>query len=210
MPNKKPDLEDRLQAAIATKKQDPNTSIRVLAESFGVSNTTLQNRLKGCPTPRKVAHQSQQLLFHLEKKVIFELIEDNDYRDIPLRPRHVLQMVFEMLKAKGGVADIGKGWVDHIVNKHPGIQTKVGKSIDKQRALAKDVAILKKHLERFYVLKSRYHVLPENVWNTDEKGFAMGLGGGGTVLCRTGRRNPKSMQNGKRDWVTVIEAVGRE
>ena len=36
----------------------------------------------------------------------------------------------------------------------------------------------------------------------------MGLDGGGTVLCRTGRRNPNIMQDGKRDWVTVIEAVG--
>ena len=208
MPNKKPDLEDRLQAAIAAKEQDPNASIRFLAESFGVSNTTLQNRVKGRTTPRKVAHESQQLLSHLEEKVIINRIEDYDDRGIPLRRRHVLQMVFEILKAKGRVADIGKGWVDRFVNRHPGIQTKVGKSIDKQRALATDVAILKEHLEQFYLLKSRYHVLPENVWNTDEKGLAMGLGGGETVLCRTGRRNPKIMQEGKRDWVTVIEAVG--
>ena len=207
MPNKKPDLEDHLQAAIAAKEEDPDTSICFLAESFGVSNTTLQNRLKGRTTPRKVAHESQQLLSHLEEKVIIHRIEDYDDRGIPLRRRHVLQMVFEILKAKGTVADIGKGWVDRFVKRHPGIQSKVGKSIDKQRALANDAAILREHLERFYVLRSRYHVLPENVWNTDEKGFAMGLGAGGTVLCRTGRRNPKIMQEGKRDWVTVIEAV---
>ena len=51
MSNKKPDLEDRLQAAIAVKEKDPDVSIHVLAELFSVSNTTLQNRLKGYTTP---------------------------------------------------------------------------------------------------------------------------------------------------------------
>ena len=50
MPNKKPNLEDCLQAAIAVKEKDSDVSIHFLAESFGVSNTTLQNRLKGHTT----------------------------------------------------------------------------------------------------------------------------------------------------------------
>ena len=133
--------------------------------------------------------------------------EDYEDRGIPLCRRHVLQMVYKILKTKGRVTEIGKGWVDEFVSRHPGIQSKAGKSIDKQRALATDISILRKDLDRFYTLNSRYHVLPENIWNTDEKGFAMGLGEGGTVLCRTGRRNPKIMQEGKRDWVTVIEVV---
>ena len=41
MPNKKPDMEDRLQAAIAVKEKDLDVLIHFLAESFGVSNTTL-------------------------------------------------------------------------------------------------------------------------------------------------------------------------
>jgi len=208
MPNKKTDLEDRLQAAMATKNEDPGLSIPYLAERFGVSNTTLQKGLKNQTTPRKIAHKSEQLLSHPEEKVIVQRIEDYDDGGIPLRRRHVMQMVYEILKAKGRMTEIGKGWVDRFVQRHPGIiQTKVGKSLDKQRALATDISILKEHLERFYLLKSRYHVLPQNVWNTDEKGFAMGLGVGGTGLCRTGRGDPKIMQDGKRDWATVIEAI---
>jgi len=109
MLNKKPDLEDRLQAAIAAKEEDSDTSIRFLAESFGGSNTTLQNRLKGNTTPRKIADESQQLLSHLEGKVMIHRIEDHDDYGISLCRRYVLQMVFEILKAKETVADIGKG-----------------------------------------------------------------------------------------------------
>ena len=59
MPKKKPDLEDRLPAGIAVKEKDPDVSIHILAELFGVSNTTLQNRLKGYTTAQRVAHKSQ-------------------------------------------------------------------------------------------------------------------------------------------------------
>jgi len=115
-------------------------------------------------------------------------------------------MVHEVLKDKGKI-DMGKDWVDRFVIGHSGIMSKVGKSIDKQRDLGTKVPILKNYLERFYMLKSRYHVLPENVRNTDEKSFAIGLGAGRRVLCHTRRRNAKIMQDGKRDWVTEIEAV---
>ncbi|RPB03901.1 hypothetical protein L873DRAFT_1668683, partial [Choiromyces venosus 120613-1] len=89
--------------------------------------------------------------------------------------------------------EIGKGRVDDFVNHHQGIQSKVGKSIDKQRVLTIDISILKEHLERFYTLKSRNKVLPENVWNIDEKEFKMGLGTGRIVLYCTGRENLKIM-----------------
>jgi len=117
MPNKKTDLEDRLQAAMATKHEDPGLSIRYLAERFGVSNTTLQNRLKNRTTPPKIAHESQQLLSHLEKKVIGQRIGDYDDRGIPFRRRHVMQMVYEILKAKGRMAEMGKGWHCALLNR---------------------------------------------------------------------------------------------
>ena len=51
MPNKKLDLEDGLQTAIAVKEKDPDVSIYFSAKSFDVSNTTLQNKLKGHTIP---------------------------------------------------------------------------------------------------------------------------------------------------------------
>jgi len=121
MLNKKTDLKDRLQAAIATKNEDPDLSIRYLAERLGVSNTTLKNRLTNRTSPRKIAHESQQLLSHLEEKRIVQRIENYDNRSIPLHHGRVIQMVYEILKGKGRVAEIGNGWVDRFVQRHPGI-----------------------------------------------------------------------------------------
>ncbi|RPB10741.1 hypothetical protein P167DRAFT_465153, partial [Morchella conica CCBAS932] len=44
-------------------------------------------------------------------------------------------------------------------------------------------------------------------YNMDEKGFIMGSASRCKVICRRGRRTPRLTHNGKRTWVTVIEAV---
>jgi len=121
MSSKKTDLENRLQVAIATKPENSDLSICFLAKRFEVPNTPLQNRLKGQTTPRKNVHESQQLLTHLEEKGILQRIQDYNDKGIPLCRRHVMQIVFEILNGKGGVAQIRKGRVDRLVQRHPGI-----------------------------------------------------------------------------------------
>lgn len=74
--NTKPELENCLQCAIATKKEDPDLSLNYLAETFGVSNTTLHNHFKDSSTPCKVAHESHQLLSHLDENVIVQSIQN--------------------------------------------------------------------------------------------------------------------------------------
>jgi len=95
------------------------------------------------------------------------------------------------------MGEIGKHWVDRFIARHPEIQSKVGKSLDKQYSGGMDPEIFKEHLNHFYNICCKYHIKPENSWNTDEKGLAKGLGGGGTSLCCGGRKNPRIMQDAK-------------
>jgi len=207
MAPKKPEREGIILAALQHRIDHPEVSVRKIARLFSLSNTTLQNRLQHKTTPSPEAHEQQQLLTKVQESVIIDRIKDCDDRGIPLRRRHVLDMVYQLQKVNGKMGEIGKHWVDRFIARHPEIQSKVGKTLDKQRSLATDPAIFKEHLNRFYNMRCKYHIKPENTWNTDEKGFAMGLGGGGTILCRAGRKNPRIMQDGKRSWVTVVEAI---
>ena len=108
---------------------------------------------------------------------------------------------------KGKIGEIGKHWVDQFIARHPEIQSKVGKTLDKQHLLATDPEIFKELLNGFYNMPCKYDIKTENTWNTDEKEFAIGLERGGTILCHAGRKNPWIMQDGKCSWVTVVEAI---
>jgi hypothetical protein len=116
-------------------------------------------------------------------------------------------MAGSLLRDRGVEDRIGKYWLERFLRRHPEIEAKVGKTIDKQRALATNATGFNQHLDRFQQTKSRYHVRDGNIWNTDEKGFAIGLALGGTVICRASRRNPHLIHDGNRSWVTVVESI---
>ncbi|RPB02739.1 DDE-domain-containing protein, partial [Choiromyces venosus 120613-1] len=52
-----------------------------------------------------------------------------------------------------------------------------------------------------------YGIVPENMYNMDEKGFTMGKGERCKVIYRRVRKNPRLTHDGSQEWVTVIEAV---
>lgn len=52
-----------------------------------------------------------------------------------------------------------------------------------------------------------YNILPENIYNMDEKGFMMGIASHCKVICRRGRKNPRLPQSGSCKLVRVIKVV---
>ena len=51
------------------------------------------------------------------------------------------------------------------------------------------------------------HILPENIYNADEKGFMMGLATRVKVICKREKKNTWKRQLGKREMITVLETV---
>ena len=204
---KKRDHETRILAALKALSDDPDLSLRRVARMYDVPRSTLNDRRLGKTKERSKAHPDDQLLSTEEEEVLVGWIEDWDDRGLPPRRRHVLGMVGSILRDRGSTDRIGKRWLDRFLQRHTELDSKVGKTIDKQRALATNQAGFDKHLNRFQQTKSRYRVEDSDTWNTDEKGFAIGLSLGGTVICRSSRRNPHLIQDGNRSWVTVVESI---
>ena len=158
-------------------------------------------------TPAPEPHKQQQLLSKIEESVSIDRIIDCDDRGIPLHRRYVLNIVYQLQKGRGKPSEIGKHCVDQFITRHAEIQSKPRKTLHEQKSLAINPEIFKEHLNRCYNLHCKYHIKPENTSNTDKKGFAMGLEDGRKILCCTGRKNLRIMQDVKRSWVTVVEAI---
>ena len=207
MAKKKPDREMQILAALKALSNDPKLSLRRTARMYDVPRSTLNDWHLGKTKERSKAHPADQLLSTEEEEVLVGWKEDWDDRGLPPRRRHVLGMVASILHDHGSSNQIGKRWLDWFLQRHPESDSKVGKTIDKQRALATNQAGFEKHLNRFQQTKSRYKVQDGDTWNTDEKGFAIGLSLGGTVICWASWRNPHFIQDGNRSWVTVVESI---
>jgi len=116
-------------------------------------------------------------------------------------------MVQSLLRGRNSRDQVGEHWLSHFLGYHSNLDARVERCLDRERALATDLDSFKMHLDRFYHIECKFHVKDEDTWNTDEKGFAIGLGGAGTIICHASRSNPSIIQDGGRDWVTIVGAI---
>lgn len=52
-----------------------------------------------------------------------------------------------------------------------------------------------------------HHILPENIYNMDEKGLLMGQSVHVKVICQHGKKHNFKIQEGQHELITVIETV---
>ena len=112
-----------------------------------------------------------------------------------------------MLKEKelepSGINYIEKGFLQ----RHKHLTTKFSSQVKKQRITNSSPEILKKALHKLGKIIRLHNILPENIYNMDEKGIIQGKSPRVKVICVRGRRSPPLMKDGDGELTTIIEAV---
>lgn len=199
----------KIQKACEEIRANPGLKILTVAWVHGLNNHTLANHLHGHTKYHSEAHESQQILSQAEEKQIGDWIQALDDQGTPARRRHVRDMVDFLLREHEDLENeqLGIHWTEWYLKRHPEISFKVARPINKDRALAQEPVRINGFYNRLGEVRSRYKIIDDDVWNSDEKGFAIGLAIGGKVFCRSGRRNSHLVQDGGREWVTLVETV---
>ncbi|EED18891.1 pogo transposable element, putative [Talaromyces stipitatus ATCC 10500] len=126
-----------------------------------------------------------------------------------LPPRHSLvrEMANHLLLQRGN-QQVGENWVYNLVKRRPEIESNFSRKYNYERAKCEDPKIIQKHFDRVREVISEYGILPEDIYNFDETGFAMGLCATAKIITGSDRyARPKLLQPGNREWVTAIEAT---
>jgi hypothetical protein len=200
--------EARLLYALEALQKDKTLSLRAAALKYGVSRTTLTNRRDKGTGPRNQAHTDQQLLSEEEEDELQRWVEKLDDSGIPPRLSHLHSMVVAIRQRNGSrVTAIGDHWISRFLTRHPTLATRFAGRINQERDAGTRPASIESFFNRLSEVKSRYQIQPMDMWNADEKGFAIGVAKKAKVLCRRSRRNPRIRQPGNREWVTLFEAV---
>ncbi|EED17288.1 pogo transposable element, putative [Talaromyces stipitatus ATCC 10500] len=112
------------------------------------------------------------------------------------------------LLSQHGDQRVGDKWVYNLVQRRPEIESKFSRKYNYDRAKCEDPKIIQGHFDRVRDIISEYGILPEDIYNFDETGFAMGLCATAKVITGSDRyARPKLLQPGNREWVTAIEAT---
>ncbi|KAJ8106976.1 hypothetical protein OPT61_g9182 [Boeremia exigua] len=79
---------------------------------------------------------------------------------------------------------------------------------DRQRVLCSDPAVIRPWFDLVQNVKAKYGILDADTYNFDETGFTMGVGNRVRVVTASERRTqPIGVQQGDREWVTLIAAI---
>ena len=102
---------------------------------------------------------------------------------------------------------IGKEWVSRFLQRHPHLKADYSRRIDASRIKESSPEIIKKWLATVVEILREHNINPEDVYNMDETGFAIGSFQAGRVIIDSRIRSQFQAQPGRQEWVTVIECI---
>ncbi|OQE41382.1 hypothetical protein PENCOP_c005G01271 [Penicillium coprophilum] len=201
--------EGRILLAIQAFKNKEITTIREVARRFEVPRSTLQRRLAG-NTFRPETRANNHKLTETEEESLEKWILSMDRRGGAPRPSMVREMANLLLEKRGTtpVISVGENWVTNYVKRHPLLSSRFSKRYNYERAKCEDLKVI---MEWFNLVEKtilQFRIDPDDIFNFDETGFAMGLTATARVISRSdvyGRR--ALLQPGNREWVTIIECT---
>lgn len=199
--------------AIQALKRGQISSIKKAAGLYGIPFTTLQNRLNG-RTTRENSQLNNRKITSTEESVLVQWILSMDERGQPPRVSAVRETANLLLANRDPGAGakppptVGKSWVNRFIGRHPELKTKFSRKYDHQRALSEDPEVIRGWFRLVRNTIEKYGIVPDDIYNFDETGFQMGVISTAKVVTGSERaRNPKLVQPGDREWVTIIAGV---
>ncbi|EEA20812.1 hypothetical protein TMatcc_000803 [Talaromyces marneffei ATCC 18224] len=205
-PLKSAQIEGKIQFAISDLKNGRILNIREATRIYDIPRTTLRDRLKGIEYKGEKRANHHKLTQSDEDSLV-KWVLDLDRRGLPPRHSLVRDMVNYLL-LQHGKPQVGKNWVTNLIKRRPEIDSKSARKYNYERAKCEDPKIIQEHIDRVRDAISEYRILPEDIYNFDETGFAMGLCSSAKVITGSDRYAwPKLLQPGNQEWVTAIEAT---
>jgi hypothetical protein len=204
--------EEKVTRAIKELRENPDSKLKHVAAFHGLNRKTLFNRYYGRTQAARDAHPESRKLAPEEENAVIEWVEKRDTLGFPPKHKELTRMVVSMLNSKGQRCDrLGDHYTTRFLKRHPQVATTVAWAMDRDRVLVMNAASLETFFERLQLEDciSRNSIDPEDMCNFDEMGFMMGRGGkkNELVISRVRVKTPQRMEQGNREWVTLIECV---
>lgn len=168
--------EGKILLALSDINDGRIKSIRAAAKLYAVPFSTLQIRAK-CQVSRVDTRPSGHKLTQTEEDSLTEWILSMDTRGAAPRLSTVQEMANILLAARGETSPttVSKNWPSTFVNRREELRTRYSKKYNYERALNEDPRSLRQWFTTVQRTIDEKGIQPEDIYNFDETGFAMGL-----------------------------------
>lgn len=200
--------EERIQMALKAITRNgfkengrPWLSIREAALTFQVKRGVLGARFNGRKT-RKEAHEHEKTLTFAQERALVDWVKEMGRRGIPL---HASAVAHHASAISG--TPVSERWVHRFRSRHPDLKAKWTTGLEKCRAQSLNPAAVSGFYDVLESLVEEYQITEENMYNMDEKGVQLGIGGRVRALVDRDQKSVNQVEDGDRELVTIIECV---
>ena len=133
-----------------------------------------------------------------------------DSRGAAPTPATVRDMANLLLSKRGTIPikTVGEKWVYNFTQRTPELQSRFSCRYDYQRAKQEDPKVIQEWFNTIQAIVQQYGILPEDIYNFDKTGFAIGPMATAKVITRAEDYGQRPvLQPGNREWVTTIESI---
>lgn len=176
-PPKKPTVlpeDERLELALTAVAK--GSEVRSASNTFGVSRSTMQRRLRG-KRSRAEFCKSRQLLSEEEETSILRFVDQFTLLGFPPRLSTIREKVMLLLKNRGVDHILGENWTGKFLNRHPEFKLKFPRHLDQDRHFNSNAEVFANWFELYRKTCADFRIAEGDRYNMDEKGFLMGVGG---------------------------------
>jgi hypothetical protein len=194
-----------MDQAIAHLNENPQEKIAVAARMHGVSRSALSRRWNEVSESASHKAISQQLLTPIQEQRLVRHIKELDTRGIPPTPA----MICNFCKEITGI-EPSKAWPARFVKRWASeLSSGYLDRLEKQRFKADTMESYQAYFDLVDVKIKKHSVLPENMYNMDEKGFLIGWSTKQQrVFSKTTAKVKKyAINDANREWITLLATI---
>jgi hypothetical protein len=195
--------EDRIKLALEAHRIN-GISLRQAARTYNVPSSTLTSRAKGV-LPRRQSHQHELKLTEAHESVLEQWCKVMGRRGVPI----TYQMLRDHASDISG-QDVGATWPKRFMMRHPGLKIKYTTGLEQSRARSLNPNAVRDYFDLLTEILAEYNIIPENIYNMDEKGIQLGIGKRVAALVDRGQKTAYQVETGSRELITIIETISAD
>ncbi|KAE8224052.1 hypothetical protein CF319_g3001 [Tilletia indica] len=209
MPSKYEEEEERVECAVEEARAVVKPDFSALARKWKVDRLRISRRYQGknskstrAPTNRKLDDD--------QERALLQYIGILDGLELSARPELVIASANQLLSVahvgSGPPPVVGTNWLPNFIKRHEVLHKVKQKSRELTR-MTQDRTTLAKFFKKLKTTVDREGILACDMWNVDEVGFRVGIGGKQWIVTLNPTREAHLASETCRDSVTCIEAV---
>ena len=184
---------------------------------FGISRVLLSRRLKDTQQTSAKAHETQQMLMHLEEEALVRWCSQLTIAGYPARHSVVREMAEEIRRRRIAAVNsngetlvtyppLGVKWSSRFLKQHPHLTTVVSQQLDLARWKDPSREVLAHWFTVFSTVTATIN--PQNIYSMDETGFGIGTDECSRVIIdQSILKTRYKTHPGRQGWVSVVECI---